>query len=264
MKTERNIDWSFGLVLVSAVLCTLVSGILIIKSYHHFLYPFIDDIDFTRQLVVMAGAPAFLSLIGFCIASLAFIRKEKIKPIIRAVVMIIIGLSIPFSMGSTMLAGFASPFGSMTKNIDNYLVVDPYLRTMDYRIFPERIPESAKEIEYFYRYRHCVDADYDVYVEWKLSKEDFEQEKKRIMTLYPDLTITPNEYDQTFIDYRISYNSGYGGYYFKFVSFSESTLVVRYVFAVTSYDAKGTVRPFFLEKMEREKGTACFVKNASA
>ena len=111
-------------------------------------------------------------------------------------------------------------------------------------MFPEHIPESAENIQYFYRYRHLVEADFDIYLKIKLPEAEFETEKTRIIQQHPDTKIVRNENGG--MDYRIKFET-VGSYYYEIVSFSDEDFTIEYI---TSYslegDAVGDV-PYFKE-----------------
>jgi len=195
--------------------------------------------------MIFALIPGILALAGL---GFNFMNKGKAKTILRIALVVIVVLSTPLFVGRTMLIGFINPFGSKTEDIGNYLVVDDYLSREDFRIFPSAIPESATDVTYYYRYRYCVEADYDIYLEMRLSRDDFEAEKSRIVRMFPDVDVKPNERDAKFTDYRVTYKPSALSYYYTFVSFSESTLEVRYIIAGTVDSANGAIKPYFLEK----------------
>ncbi len=115
---------------------------------------------------------------------------------------------------------------SETSNIKNYMKFDVYVnRLCSKEMFPRKILSSATEIKYFYRYRGGIDQNYDIFLQYRLSEEDYNKEKNRIITLYPNLKRTESSINNDFIDYYLFY----GNTSYTFVSFSEKEFTIKYI-----------------------------------
>ena len=135
---------------------------------------------------------------------------------------------------------------SETTNISDYLVVDKYVEKLySKELFPEKIYNNAMEIKYFYRYRSGLDSNYDIFLQYKLSEEDYNKEKNRIINL--KLNIINSTIYNGFIDYRMYYNNTS----YAFVSFSDETLTIKYI---DSYDVNFNEDklPHFLENIPKQ------------
>jgi len=152
----------------------------------------------------------------------------------------------PFSFMGIGLTGFICPFSSQTSDINHYLIADDYPEKYGKsNIFPQEIPQSARNVEYFYRFRNSIEADFDIYLKIELSEPDFTAELTRIQTQFPDAQMVENE-DGT-IEYRIRYHEDPGYYSYEFVTFSLMDLTATYIEAYTIDDGEGAVLPYFKE-----------------
>ncbi|MDR1003115.1 MAG: hypothetical protein LBL82_07600 [Oscillospiraceae bacterium] len=229
MKKERTgttLYW--GIIIVNLTL--FVSGISLM-IFHFNKYAHVNNWKAFLIGCVVATLPAILSGIY-----LVFRIALEHTCFIKALIFIIM----PFSLASMLFIGFI--FNSQTSDIKNYLQFDDTVELVsDYEFFPEKIPESAENTEYFYRY---VDFwwSYDIYLKVKLSESDFEEEKLRIGKQYPEAEIVNNN---GAIEYRIKYYDG--DYFYKFVSFSEQDLTVTYICSYSVEGYSGGDTPYFEE-----------------
>lgn len=232
---------------INLVLFIGVSSLL----FCSFKYPYVADWGFLFQMSLYCNIPVLLSIMYIVMYLLIkkWLKKRMKIALTIIITILIMILFFSFSLKNILLMGFASPFGSQTTNINNYLKLDSFVEEFSsYDIFPDRIPESAKNTHYFYRYRRIVEQDFDIYLKVDLPKAEFEAEKARIEKQYPNAKII--EKNNESVEYQISYEET-GNYYYKFVSFSEKNLTVEYV---TSYSLEGYSVgdiPYFKELEEK-------------
>lgn len=171
--TKRNI------LSVILLIITVINLYFVILQFFSFRYPNVYDWGYLIILLLFAALPSILSWV--CAAISRFAKKSII-----IVLCVLIAASVPLSMWSMFFWEFCPPLFSQTQDVNNYLKTDKYVEDVaSLEIFPDEIPKSAHKIEYFYRYRHIVEADYDVYLKLNLSKSDFDAEKNALRQHIP-------------------------------------------------------------------------------
>ena len=211
-----------------------------------FDYPYVEDWGLLLQLLLYCNIPALLAAgyIPLYIFFRRWLKKWMRVTLTCAISALIIFVSLS-SFRLLFLMSLTPPFASKTENIDNYLKLDRYFEDgLKDSIFPISIPESATNMHYFYRFRDTVEEDYDIYLRVTLSEVEFQKEKTRIVTNFPEAEIVETESGA--VEYRIAYIHQ-GIYYYNFVSFSEADLTVTYVIAYSlEGESVGNV-PYFME-----------------
>lgn len=226
------------------ILCVFLSIIAVINLYFivlqffSFRYTNVYSWGYLIILLLFAALPSILS--GVCVAI-----SRSAKKYVIALVCVLIVFSIPVSMWSMFFWKFCPPLYSQTDDINNYLKTDKYVEECSpLGIFPDEIPASARNTEYFYRYRHMVEADYDIYLKLNLSKSDFDAERNRIKAEYPDAEIV--DMKNSTEEYRVVYEHNMS-YSYKLAIFNESDYSVVYTVSYSlEGDTVGDV-PYFKE-----------------
>lgn len=232
--TKRNI------LSIILLIIAVINLYFVILQFFSFRYINVYDWGYLIILLLFAALPSILS--GVCVAISRFAKKAII-----IVLCVLIALSVPVSMWSMFFWKFCPPLYSQTDDINNYLKTDKYVEEYSsLEIFPDEIPISAHNTEYFYRYRHMVEADYDVYLKLNLSKSDFDAERNRIKAEYPDAEIV--DMKNSTEEYRVEYKHN-RSYSYKLAVFSESDYSVVYTVSYSlEGDTVGDV-PYFKEIM---------------
>lgn len=226
--------------ILSAILLIIavINLTFVILQCFSFRYPNVYSFVYFTILFLLASLTAILSITGVFISIFA-------KKYIIALVCVLIVLSIPVSVCSIYFWRYCPPLYSQTDDINNYLKTDKYVEEFSsLDIFPDEIPKSARNTEYFYRYRHFLEADYDIYLKLNLSKSDFDAERNRIKAEYPDVEIV--DMKNSTEEYRVEYEHN-RSYSYKLAIFNESHYSVVYT---ASYSLEGdTVGdvPYFKE-----------------
>ena len=208
----------------------------------------IEYVNIVRPLqfvfcIVLFFAPSYVAIFSYFIT-----KKSHIS--IKIILFILNVFSFVFCFITAAFINLDNLIISETTNINDYLVFDKYLRKYETsKIFPEQISTSAKNVKYFYRYRHSLDVDYEIYLEMTLPKEEYDKEKTRIEN-YSNLEIMDVDYYKNRINYMFDYdyiniNDVTRSYSVHLVSFSDEDLSIRYVIAFAMDPIKGEI-PYFL------------------
>ncbi|MCL2695768.1 MAG: hypothetical protein FWE69_05525 [Clostridiales bacterium] len=244
VKEQRKPSRAWSIIYLAIVCLNLLLFFLVaISWFFRFKYPYIHLQDWNGFLLLslFCVLPAILS-------ALCFVLRKFIRLWLRIVTIVLIGLVSLFSGFCLWLSTGASPFGSQTSNLDHYLKVDSFVEGFTYDYFPESIPASAENTQYYYRFRYYFGKDFDIYLQLILPQSEFDGEKARIIALYPDVSVS--EYKGGITKYEIravSENDWTYGYHYEFVTFSETSLTVTYVIAYCSDSADGSIIPYCCE-----------------
>jgi hypothetical protein len=115
-----------------------------------------------------------------------------------AAVLLVVALVVGGSMGSLLLVLSLS---SETGNAGDYLLLDKGVTLTDETraLFPERIPEGAQNVQYYYRYGPMMDGGVTVQAAWTLPAELFEVEVGRITALLSHATVSLGDEGETIL-----------------------------------------------------------------
>lgn len=196
--------------------------------------------------------------------------KKEYRIIMRTLLVITLVLSFFFSFG---IADH-----SETTDLGNYLKFDSYCAAYENTTLQELFPVHCKnderilidddgnktlkkeDVRYYYNYHHFLfDHTYDVYAEWPLDKEEFDNEVDRVRTLFDKWKSKENS---AFVElqkgsYRCLfwYTEVYGrtvpfepvtcNYEYSIFAYDEKNLRVRYIDCYSLED--GTVQPYYLK-----------------
>ena len=152
--------------------------------------------------------------------------------------------SVIFSFVFMMSMSLVSPFGSETDNKEDYLKFDEACAigaTAFSKLFPAEIPESAENVEYFYRYHTYPDELYDVVAEWKLPRKEYEEEKNRVLSEYGSIM------HNTYGGYKCIYicSEKKTDYDYIFFAYNDESRTLRYVVSyIDNVDVNG-LSPYY-------------------
>lgn len=126
---------------------------------------------------------AFIPFI-FVIIAKTTCREKKLRIIFSILVSLEFAVVFMATLGFTAESPFFYPLVSYTENAENYLILDVgfYGDEEIVSVFPKEIPQTATDISYKY---YCDGGSNmaEIFATWKLPKEDYIAEKKRISEL---------------------------------------------------------------------------------
>lgn len=245
IKKDKLLLIPLIIIAINLLLFFSILGLL----FFSFKYPYVENFEALLKIFLYSNIPACLAIVYIPVyLILRRWLKKWMKITLTVIITILIFFTFQFSLRFMLIMGTASPFASQTNDVNNYLKVDRYVEEVSkIDIFPKEIPDAATNVHYFYRYRHIIEADYDVYLKTNLPKEEFQKEKERIVSQYPNVEIVKKE--NGYVDYRVAFDHP-NSYYYNFASFNEADLTVMYT---VSYSLEGdTVGdiPYFKENAE--------------
>ena len=186
--------------------------------------------------------------------------KKKVVAIILVVCWVLSLLATPFMFMFNVIA-----MESRTENPDNYLRTEQSYYKKDERfefLFPDTVPtiENWEETflgdkyhdttKYYYRYYSDLWGDTeDVFAEWVLSTDEFQQEKERVLSLDGIVREeTVGEWTRIYLCNEVDkeQSDDFCEYYeFLFFAYNDKTNTVRYIFASGEEDYTST--PYFTD-----------------
>lgn len=190
----------------------------------------------------MYAQPKFVGfkVIGTCLLAmvlplgLSFLLLFKFSGIKRWLKILLTNIAVIAILGSGIWSALMSPFMeiiSYTDDINDYMAVDFRGRYH----FPEKIPENSANQSYHYAYEDCYifNVDTSILAKWDLPKDEYEAEKERVLSLYPDGIEKFNE-QSNLTDYFIANVPSCT----LIFSYSDETNTVQYVFENLSGDSQ--------------------------
>lgn len=186
--------------------------------------------------------------------------KKKVVAIILVVFWVLSLVATPFVFMLNVIA-----MESRTENPDNYLRTEQSYYEKDERfeiLFPDTVPtiDNWEETflgdkyhdttKYYYRYYSDIWGDTeDVFAEWVLSKDEFQQEKERVLSLDGIVREeTAGEWTRIYLCNEIDkeQSDDFCEYYeFLLFAYNDKTNTVRYIFASGEEDYTST--PYFTD-----------------
>lgn len=243
------------------VLCVL----LFIDDLRRYHYPKVDPVFIVLSLLALL--PTWLTLLQPRVSN-----KFKCKSILKNVHLTLCVLTIPISSIFTMCIIDRSE----TTDIGNYLDLDPECianRSVFFqKLFPnwphyfvvERQPNGHfidiyLDAYYYYHFYRGFDYTYDIYAEWPLEKEDFDEEVTRVKALFEEqapeeeirseyhdyVTIQQGSYECLIIYYGdIPFEEVTSSYTYYIFAYDEENLRVRYIYCDSLEN--GADQPYYL------------------
>lgn len=164
--------------------------------------------------------------------------------------------------------GFVPPMYSETKDPENYLVMGTYPKMYGddlSKLFPANIPRSAvaegsgwyppdkflDTTKYYYYFQDFFDPSFQIYAEWVLPEEEFNEELRRIQNNYPEGAVQQAQWGDwtclSFTDDTLDFAEAKDliGYYYLIFAYNEKTGAVRYI-ASYSMSCGTEEDPYFL------------------
>ena len=268
---------------IISVLGMVLSGVAVILALMFcFLYRFpafvqyninVEEplIETVLSLLITAFTKYFF-IVQFALCLIIFViyrRNKKIgkkkdkKKVIAVILVVIWAISLLLSPFAAIMQFFC--IESRTENPDNYLKIDyngGLYNAEELYIFPRAIPMDAESefphigkkysdaTKYYYRYADDLFGyAQDVYAEWELFSDSYDNEKERVLSL--DGIVRKEKTG----DWNIVYfceeidkdsDSDFCEYYrFLFFAYNDKTHTVRYVFASGEEQDLGT--PYFTD-----------------
>lgn len=186
--------------------------------------------------------------------------RWKWKKTVKRILLVFCVLSVPISF-------FMSSFGIITKSettdIRNYRLLDVHClanRNLFFQdLFPvwphyfENVVQADGSVEtvyldahYYYRYLSFMDYTYDIYAQWPLEKEEFDNEVARVQALYNS---GAEIYD--YCDYRIVKKGNYTCFFLYDGDSPFQEVTDNYTYYIFAYDEQNlTVRYIMCDSLE--------------
>ena len=216
---------------------------LLIVCYRRFVFPYYEMESAKILLFAMALLPTFFAVVGYFVHR---ITKGKVRSVMSTISIVIIAIAMVPAFLAHGLLNYVNLWSSQTNNgLNHYLLVDVWVRDYDFSFIPEKVPESASDVEYFYRCRYPLDLDFDIYVEWKLSDQEYIEEKQKLMAEYDSSDLI---YLDDIIEMRIEYRVYYSSSYVKAILFFEDTKRIAYTFSYAQDNGNGSTKPYYVDK----------------
>ena len=193
----------------------------------------------------------FRILLPLLIAVLGLILWKAIKNqiLVKIIIFALIIISIPISLFNAFLYVMGSSYCSQTEDINQYLKVDDYVLIHDYTFIPTSIPESAGDIEYFYRYRYTFTREVDIYVKWSLPERLYQEVKEELLNDYQNSSIVCDSIEETEI--RMEYDANFVND-FKVIILNDSEMSIMYSLSFASNNLDHKIVPYYAIKSEEQ------------
>lgn len=264
-KTEKRILRIFSLISILFSSVAFLFLLYIYKRNFIFIEFYQDGIGLFLILILCLILILFLSLLIWQIYknTPTSNQKKKQRRVMAAIISVFVVLLImatPLCIGLNLLI---SPVYSQTQDVDDYLILDEYVRLYAddiYRLFPGKIPCSAlsddknldvsnKNIntaKYFYRYENNVDPSFDIVAEWVLPKDKYEQAKRTVFRANDAIETVENG-EWTCLYFAEKYdNTEWHSFYHLVFAYNDKTNTVRYIASYCMDTAKGAYKPYYL------------------
>lgn len=162
------------------------------------------------------------------------IKENSMKK--RSVTLIVIS-SIVILIAVAALLIFYFIFGGSlpvkTTNIEDYPKRLEQRIYSDLKIFPQEIPKSATDVDYYYYFQEMIfDPSAQIYLHCKYSKEDFQKEVERLATIreeYRERSSTTEYASDNFNGEVYIYNCDYSGFH-EYAIVDSETCEINYIF----------------------------------
>lgn len=148
-----------------------------------------------------------------------------------------------FTLFLVVIWGFYGGFGTKSNNIKDYMEINEYRGEHSFVIFPEVLPDSAKEIDYYHHFRDGIGGvNAQVFLSISLSELDFKLELIRLKEVSNKFDYLSFEYpayvyqnDDGVLQYSLYDEENYTIYYIfleeiakRNVYFDEGLLPINY------------------------------------
>ncbi len=153
------------------------------------------------------------------------IKKDRLRKFLKVMLILLL---IPAVIASIFVFIPGYPTLSKTTDPKNYLVTDGryvYENSEYYGLFPEKIPGSAGDVKY--EYKNIDGGKWCIGARWTVSKEEYEQERSRVISLCQTYEMVEVKNEKTITYYSNNENDTE---YFRIIFFEDSH-TISYVFA---------------------------------
>lgn len=119
-----------------------------------------------------------------------------------------------------------------TTNIEDYSKRLEQRIYSDLKIFPQEIPKSATDVDYYYYFQEMIfDPSAQIYLHCKYSKEDFQEEVERLAIIkeYRERTSDTESALDNFNGEAYIYNCDYSGFH-EYAIVDSETCEINYIF----------------------------------
>ena len=171
--------------IISLIWFVLMLGLPIIFAFK-LKFPAFDEGRYGHIIIPLLVILPLISLLY----SITVYNKQNDNKIIDAFIVVGLITGILYSLictfGFRMPSTLFYPLTSTTTDIENYLIIEDNLAESEYeyinRVFPEKIPDNATDVEYYY---HCNWIwDYRIEVKWRLPREEYLADKEKTLSLF--------------------------------------------------------------------------------
>ena len=268
-KTRFTVISVIGMML-SGIAMLLLQLVIISLDYNFPKYPEMPAGDILSWILMFVIKYFFIIQFALCLTIFILYKvkrkigkkkdKKKVVAIILVVCWVLSLLATPFVFMFNVIA-----MESRTENPDNYLRTEQSYYKKDERfefLFPDTVPtiENWEETflgdkyhdttKYYYRYYSDLWGDTeDVFAEWVLSTDEFQQEKERVLSLDGIVREeTVGEWTRIYLCNEVDkeQSDDFCEYYeFLFFAYNDKTNTVRYIFASGEEDYTST--PYFTD-----------------
>ena len=186
---------------------------------------------------LMVLLPLFVSVVIILLYK-HIVKKTKIT------LFAFLATSVIVSMIFVVAFSIMSPCGSLTKDPDNYLVLDEsspvyFVSYIDF--LPKQIPASAENVSYLYRYSNSPDVHSDIFVQWTMPRDDYNAEKSRLLQNFPNVGVEQSgKYDVVYISDEKKTNLDHMGF-----AFSDSSFTIRYFVSYIEHVDINGLSPYY-------------------
>lgn len=190
-KSKQEIKKSFAnkiIVNIFKVIFTLglfinMTMILVTFVIYEYKYPsfYFKELGLTQiWVLILPFLPTILAIIG-----IAVIYKFKKHNILPKIILVGIIPAIFFGGFCSLVFMIIPPISSTTNNLSNYMKMDGDKKQFENGIinfFPDQIPVSAKQAEYFYqRYTTFFSENIKVETSWILTPSEYDAVKQQVL-----------------------------------------------------------------------------------
>lgn len=220
-----------GLIAVADILNYIITVVNLRRNFLYFYFTSVGRFVFYSIMMLL---PFFA---GTAYAFFAGKTERKGKTALICTVVLSVILSFIF----TVFMGIMTPCGSKTEDLKNYLVFDKNSIVISNGMFPEKIPDKAENIKYYYNFVGEPDIVNEVYAEWRLPRDEYEAEKKRLREKF---SMKNSEQIANYVLIYIS-DEDKTDYDYNFYAYNDTSFTIRYVSSyIQNIDVNG-IEPYY-------------------
>lgn len=141
-----------------------------------------------------------------------------------------------------------TPIISKTNDLSFYLITDKSVsKDLTYqKLFPQLVPSTMQNGYYYYCYDNAIDPSLDILAKWSISETDYQKEKQRVFSIYPDGKTVINSSSGLTDYYIIGSGSDVSSHYrYLIFSYSDDTNTVQYLYSYAADVSTQLEHPYF-------------------